>query len=49
MYPGQDRFVIILTNSDNGLDYAKETAREYLGVDGGWDITRGSVPLTNTI
>lgn len=49
LYPEQDRFVIILTNSDNGLDYAKEIAREHLGVDGVWDITRGSVPLANTI
>ncbi|MDE7247709.1 MAG: hypothetical protein K2N43_07455, partial [Lachnospiraceae bacterium] len=40
LYPLQDQYVIILTNSDNGLIFAKETASAFLEVDGKWDIKR---------
>ena len=40
LYPEQDKYIIVLTNSDNGLDFSKEKAREFLGVDGDWDIKR---------
>ena len=39
--PEEDKYVIVLTNSDNGLDYSKDLARDYLGVEGVWDIKRG--------
>lgn len=41
LYPELDRFIVVLTNSDNGLEYSKEIARDYLGVDGVWEIKRG--------
>jgi CubicO group peptidase (beta-lactamase class C family) len=40
--PEQEKYVVVLTSSDDGLTFAKETAREYLGEDGVWDIPRGS-------
>ncbi|MBO4579123.1 MAG: beta-lactamase family protein [Clostridiales bacterium] len=40
LYPDRDRFVVILTNSDKGLDLAKEMTRPYLKYDGVWDIKR---------
>lgn len=40
LYPDEDRFIVVVTNSDNGLDFARETASEYLGVNGTWDIVR---------
>lgn len=40
LYPSQDKYVIILTNSDSGLLFAKETARDFLKVDGKWEIQR---------
>ena len=40
LYPAKDRFIVVVTNSDNGLEFAKETASEYLRVDGTWDIVR---------
>ncbi|MBO4391521.1 MAG: serine hydrolase [Lachnospiraceae bacterium] len=40
LYPEEDKYIVVLTNSDRGLDFAKETAREYLGVNGVWDIKR---------
>ena len=39
--PEQDKYAVILTNSDNGLDFSKDLARAFLGVDGEWDIPRG--------
>ena len=38
--PDENKYIVILTNSDRGLDYSKETARSFLGVDGVWDIKR---------
>ena len=40
LYPLQDKYVIILTNSDNGLQFSKEVAKDFLQVDGRWDIPR---------
>ncbi|MBR5420440.1 MAG: serine hydrolase [Lachnospiraceae bacterium] len=40
LVPDENRYIIILTNSDRGLDYSKETARTFLGIDGTWDIKR---------
>ena len=40
LYPQQNKYVIILTNNDDGLNFAKEGAREFLNVDAVWDIKR---------
>ena len=40
LYPLQDKYVLVLTNSDNGLSFAKETAKDFLEIDGYWDIKR---------
>lgn len=40
LYPLQDKYVIILTNSDNGLQFSKEVAKAFLQIDGSWDIPR---------
>ena len=40
LYPSHNKYVIILTNSDNGLIFAKEIARDFLEIDGNWDIKR---------
>lgn len=40
LYPDENKYIVILTNSDSGLDYSKETARSFLDVDGDWDIKR---------
>lgn len=40
LYPSENKYVIILTNSDNGLMFAKEIARDFLEIDGNWDIRR---------
>lgn len=40
LYPLRDKYVIVLTNSDKGLLYAKEKARAFLEVDGRWEIKR---------
>lgn len=32
------RSIVIMTNSDNGLDFAKELARDFLGIEGEWSI-----------
>lgn len=40
LYPQENRYIIVLTNSDRGLDYCKENARDYLGINGVWDIKR---------
>ena len=40
LYPEENKYAVILTNSDSGLDYSKETARSFLGVGGEWDIKR---------
>ena len=40
LYPLQDKYVLVLTNSDNGLSFAKEIANAFLEIDGCWDIKR---------
>ncbi len=40
LYPLQDKYVIILTNSDNGLEFSKEVAKDFLEIEGHWDIKR---------
>ena len=40
LYPQENKYILVLTNSDNGLDFAIETARAFLGVDGVWQIKR---------
>lgn len=40
LYPMQDKYVVILTNSDDGLLFAKEAAKDFLEVDGRWEIRR---------
>lgn len=40
LYPSQNKYVIILTNSDSGLLFAKEAASAFLEVDGKWEIRR---------
>ncbi|MBR3637979.1 MAG: serine hydrolase [Lachnospiraceae bacterium] len=40
LYPSVDRFIVVITDSDNGLDYAKERAKTFLDVNGRWDIPR---------
>ena len=40
LYPVENKYVIIVTNSDNGLDFSKEIAKHFLNVDGVWDIKR---------
>ena len=40
LYPLQDKYIIVLTNSDNGLQFSKEAANEFLQIDGHWDIPR---------
>jgi hypothetical protein len=40
LYPDEDKYIVFLTNSDKGLDLAKEKARNYLKVDGTLDIKR---------
>ena len=40
LYPEQNKYVIILTNNDDGLNFAKEKARAFLNYNGVWDIVR---------
>lgn len=40
LYPIDNKFVVIVSNSDNGLDFSKDIAKDYLNVDGIWDIKR---------
>ena len=40
LYPKENKYIVVLTNSDRGLDFSKEAAREYLGINGIWDIKR---------
>ena len=40
LYPQENRYIIVLTNSDRGLDFSKAAARDYLGINGVWDIKR---------
>lgn len=38
--PEENKYIVVITNSDNGLDYSKEKAREFLRVNGEWNIRR---------
>ena len=40
--PERNKYIVILTNSDSGLDYSKERARSFLDIYGEWDIKRNS-------
>ena len=40
IYPEDNKYVVSITNSDNGLDFSKEIARDFLNLDGAWDIKR---------
>ncbi len=40
LHPASDSYVVVLTNSDHGMAFAKEAAARLLGVDGVWEITR---------
>ena len=40
LYPEENKYVVVLTNSDNGLDFAIETASAFLGFNGTWQIKR---------
>jgi CubicO group peptidase (beta-lactamase class C family) len=38
--PETDSAVVVMTNSDNGLDFAKKVTQELLEINGKWDIER---------
>lgn len=40
LYPEENKFVAVLTNSDRGLDFAKDIARSFLDVTCDWNIKR---------
>lgn len=40
LYPSENKYIVVVTDSDNGLEFAKEIASEFLGVNGIWDIVR---------
>ncbi|MCR5301384.1 MAG: serine hydrolase [Lachnospiraceae bacterium] len=40
LYPAENKYIVVLTNSDNGLDYAADAARTFLGFEGQWQIKR---------
>ncbi len=40
LYPEQNKYIVILTNSDRGLDFSKEMGRSLLDIDGEWNIKR---------
>lgn len=40
LYPQQDKYMVVLTNSDSGLTFSKDIIRTNLGIDGDWDIKR---------
>ena len=40
LYPEENKFVVVMTNSDRGLDFAKDIARSFLGVTCDWNIKR---------
>ncbi len=40
LYPEENKYIVVLTNSDNGLDFAADTARAFLGFEGQWQIKR---------
>jgi CubicO group peptidase (beta-lactamase class C family) len=40
LYPASDSYIVVLTNSDKGLEFAKNASRTLLEVNGIWDIKR---------
>lgn len=40
LYPQQDKYVVVLTNSDNGLAFSRDIVRNFLHLEGTWDIKR---------
>lgn len=40
LYPEQKKYVIVLTNSDNGLEPSKSVAKNLLDINGTWDIKK---------
>ncbi len=40
LYPEQNKYIIVLTNSDDGLELSKSVAKNMLGINGKWDIKR---------
>jgi hypothetical protein len=40
LYPASDSYIVVLTNSDKGLEFAKNASRTLLEVNGVWDIKR---------
>lgn len=40
LYPSQNKFIIVLTNSDDGLAFAQKLSREFLNFEGVWKIKR---------
>lgn len=40
LYPQENQSVIVMTNSDYGLEFAKDIVRKKLGISGTWDIIR---------
>jgi CubicO group peptidase (beta-lactamase class C family) len=40
LYPSDGKYVVSITNSDNGLDFSKEIAKDFLSINGVWDIKR---------
>lgn len=40
LYPKQGKYIIVLTNSDNGLAFSKDIANIFLNIEGGWTIKR---------
>ena len=43
--PIENKYAIILTSDDKGLSIAKSAAKDFLGIDGTWDIPRGRINL----
>ena len=40
LYPEQNKFIVVLTNSDEGLSFAQKISRSFLNFDGQWEIKR---------
>lgn len=38
--PQSDQAIVIMTNSDNGLSFARDIVRYQMGIDADWEITR---------
>lgn len=41
--PQQNKAVVVLANSDNGLNFADKVAAEFLGINGEWEIFRADL------